>query len=119
MRYLAAALIIPAALNAQSQPPLELHRLSHPIVVDGKPTSGEWSDIPQLPLTLYVPVFKGTPKQRTEIRVAYDDDYFYAAGWFYDDDRVGVRVNSLYRDRWNGDDAFAIYIDAFHDKQNA
>jgi hypothetical protein len=25
----------------------------------------------------------------------------------------------LYRDRWNGDDAFAIYIDAFNDNQNA
>ena len=30
-----------------------------------------------------------------------------------------IRVNSLYRDRWNGDDAFAIYIDAFNDNQNA
>jgi hypothetical protein len=28
-------------------------------------------------------------------------------------------VNSLYRDRWNGDDSFAIYIDAFNDNQNA
>ena len=59
------------------------------------------------------------PTQRTEIRVAYDDEYFYAAGWFYDDDASAIRVNSLYRDRWNGDDAFAIYIDAFNDKQNA
>lgn len=119
MRYLAAALLVPFALNAQTTAPLELHRLTRPITVDGTPTREEWSDVPLLPLTLYVPVFKGTPKQRTEIRVAYDDDYFYAAGWFYDDDKVGVRVNSLYRDRWNGDDAFAIYIDAFHDKQNS
>ena len=68
---------------------------------------------------MYAPVFRGTPKQRTEIRVAYDDEYFYAAGWFYDDNASAIRVNSLYRDRWNGDDAFAIYIDAFNDKQNA
>ena len=68
---------------------------------------------------MYTPVFRGTPTQRTEIRVAYDDEYFYAAGWFYDTDPSGIRINSLYRDRWNGDDALAIYIDAFNDNQNA
>ncbi len=119
MKRIILAVLLPATLGAQARVPLELPRLSRAIVVDGVPTAAEWKDIPVLPLTLYAPVFKGTPKQRTEIRVAYDDEYFYAAGWFYDDDRVGVRVNSLYRDRWNGDDAFAIYIDAYDDKQNS
>ncbi|MES2176708.1 MAG: DUF5916 domain-containing protein [Gemmatimonadota bacterium] len=120
MKRLALALFLPvASIAAQSPAPLELPRLTRAIAVDGVPTSEEWKDIPTLPLTLYAPVFKGTPMQRTEIRVAYDDEYFYAAGWFYDDDKVGVRVNSLYRDRWNGDDAFAIYIDAYNDKQNS
>ena len=68
---------------------------------------------------MYTPVFRGTPTQRTEIRVAYDDEYFYVGGWFYDTDPSGIRINSLYRDRWNGDDALAIYIDAFNDNQNA
>ena len=68
---------------------------------------------------MYTPVFRGTPTQRTEIRVAYDDEYFYAAGWFYDTNPKGIRINSLYRDRWNGDDTLAIYIDAFNDNQNA
>ena len=115
---LASLMIASSPLEAQSAP-MELPRLRHPIRLDGVPTAAEWSDVPALPLTLYMPTFRGTPKQRTEIRVAYDDEYFYAAGWFYDSDPSGVRVNSLYRDRWNGDDAFAIYIDAFNDKQNA
>jgi hypothetical protein len=68
---------------------------------------------------MYTPVFRGTPTQRTEIRVAYDDQFFYAAGWFYDTEPSRIRVNSLYRDRWNGDDAFALYIDAFNDNRNA
>lgn len=41
------------------------------------------------------------------------------AAWFYDVDPSGIRINSLYRDRWNGDDALAIYVDAFNDNQNA
>src|SRR5687768_9262450 len=108
-----------ASLTSQAASPLELHRLARPIKLDGTPTPEEWRDVPALPLTLYMPVFRGTPKQRTEIRVAYDDEFLYAAGWFHDDDPGGVRVNSLYRDRWNGDDAFAIYVDAFNDNQNA
>jgi len=106
-------------LQAQKQPPLELQRLSGPVTIDGVPNEAAWQAISPLPLTMYAPVFRGTPKQRTEIRVAYDDEYFYAAGWFYDDNASAIRVNSLYRDRWNGDDAFAIYIDAFDDKKNA
>ncbi|MEO8562299.1 MAG: carbohydrate binding family 9 domain-containing protein, partial [bacterium] len=116
---LLTSFVLATPLAAQSGPPLELTRLAHPVALDGVLTEAEWSTVPKLPLTLYAPTFRGTPKQRTEIRVAYDDEYFYAAGWFYDDDPSGVRVNSLYRDRWNGDDAFAIYVDAFNDNQNA
>jgi hypothetical protein len=107
-----------APLCAQDEP-LELTRLIGPVTVDGTPDERAWQGVPALPLTMYAPVFRGTPAQRTEIRVAYDDEYFYAAGWFYDTDPSGIRINSLYRDRWNGDDAFAIYVDAFNDDQNA
>ena len=114
---------VPASSLAQRHPagasPLVLTRLEGPVVIDGMPNESAWQRIPTLPLTMYAPVYRGTPTQRTEIRVAYDDEFFYAAGWFYDTDPSGIRVNSLYRDRWNGDDAFAIYIDAFNDNRNA
>lgn len=116
---LALVLVTCQPLFAQSQQPLTLQRLTAPVTIDGVPGEAAWRQITPLPLTMYSPVFRGTPTQRTEIRVAYDDEYFYAAGWFYDTDPSGIRINSLYRDRWNGDDAFAIYIDAFNDNQNA
>lgn len=114
----AAAALVSGPVFAQ-EPPLELTRLRAPIVLDGMPDEPAWQEIEPLPLTMHLPVFRGTPTQRTELRVAYDDEYFYAAGWFYDTDPSGIRINSLYRDRWNGDDAFAIYIDAFNDNRNA
>jgi hypothetical protein len=114
----AAFSAVPVA-RAQQAPPMELTRLSAPVTIDGTPNEPAWQAIPALPLTMYMPVFRGTPTQRTELRVAYDDEAFYAAGWFYDADPKGIRVNSLYRDRWNGDDALAIYIDPFNDNQNA
>jgi len=127
-RRVAACLAIAAAfawhapaLPAQGTPapPLELTRLKGAITIDGVPDEPAWQDIPTLPLTMYTPVFRGTPTQRTAIRVAYDDEYFYAGGWFYDTEPSSIRVNSLYRDRWNGDDALAIYLDPFNDNRNA
>ena len=108
-------------LHAQGTPaaPLELTRLKGALTIDGVPDEAAWQEIPTLPLTMYTPVFRGAATQRTEIRVAYDDEYFYAGGWFYDTDPSSIRVNSLYRDRWNGDDALAIYLDAFNDNRNA
>jgi Domain of unknown function (DUF5916) len=108
-----------SAAQAQSSSPLQLVRLSEPVLLDGMPDEAAWVDVPLLPLTMYAPTFRGTPSERTEMRLAYDDQYLYAAGAFYDRDPDGVRINSLYRDRWNGDDAFAIYVDAFNDNQNA
>lgn len=118
---LAMAMLVSGAsarLHAQESR-LELTRLTAPIVVDGVLNDEAWQAVPPLPLTMYAPVFRGQPTQRTEIRVAYDDEYFYAAGWFDDSDPSGIRVNSLYRDRFSLDDTFAIYIDSFNDNQNA
>ncbi|MEP7347454.1 MAG: DUF5916 domain-containing protein [Gemmatimonadaceae bacterium] len=106
-------------LPAQDRPPLELQRLTRPIAIDGTPNEAAWQEIRALPLTMYTPRFRGEPTQRTVIRVAYDDEALYAAGWFYDTEPSGIRINSLYRDRWNGDDALAIYIDTFNDNRNA
>jgi hypothetical protein len=114
-----ACLAIAVRAGAQDRPPLDLTRLTQPVAVDGVPNEPVWQSIPELPLTQYIPTFRGPPSQRTIIRVAYDDDAFYAAGWFYDTDPAGIRINSLYRDRWNGDDALAIYIDSFNDNRNS
>jgi hypothetical protein len=119
---LAAALTILVAsppADAQDSAPLELARLTSPISVDGVLNDPAWSEIAPLPLTMYLPVFRGTPTQRTEIRIAYDDENVYVAGWMYDTEPSQIRVNSLYRDRWNGDDALAIYIDAFNDNHTS
>lgn len=104
---------------SQNTNPIELQRLHGPIELDGLNFEPAWETIAPLPLTMYLPTFQGQPTERTEIRVAYDDEYIYASGRFYDGDPSGIRINSLYRDRWSGDDAFAIYIDALNDNENS
>lgn len=120
--FLFAALVI--ALPAFAQPAgirevMPLNRLTAPITIDGEMKDDGWRGVPVLPLTMHLPVFKGTPAQKTEIRVTYDNEHLYFGGWFYDTDPSGIRINSLYRDRFASDDALAIYIDAFNDNQNS
>ncbi|HET9314624.1 MAG TPA: sugar-binding protein [Vicinamibacteria bacterium] len=123
IRWMLAGLLVAVGSRGRSdaadEGPWHLPRLPGPVAVDGRPDEEAWKAIPPLPLTQYAPHWRGTPTQRSEIRVAYDDEALYAAGRFYDDDPGAIRVNSLYRDRWNGDDAFAIYVDAFNDNTNA
>jgi hypothetical protein len=121
-RWLGLSILFPAWLpgaGSAQESPLPLTRIEGRITIDGRPDEAAWQSVPALPLTLYAPVFRGTPTQRTEIRVAYDEDHIYAAGWFYDSEPSGIRINSLYRDRWYGDVAFALYIDPFNDNRNA
>ncbi len=102
-----------------AQEALTLQRINSEIILDGLSDEPAWNNIEPLPLTMYQPTFKGTPTERTEIRVAYDDYYLYASGRFYDSDPTGIHANSLYRDRAINDDAFNLILDTFNDKENA
>jgi hypothetical protein len=96
-----------------------LQRIKGSIILDGISDEPGWRGIEPRPMIMYEPTYKGTISERTEILVAYDDDYLYAAGRFFDSDPSEIRVTSLYRDRIGTDDTFTIIIDTFNDKENA
>ena len=98
--------------------PIGMSRLSGPIVLDGVPGEAAWESAQLLPVVQHWPNFGAPLSARTEIRVTYDDEFFYAAGWFWDDP-ADIRGNSLRRDRWEGDDTFEILIDSYNDNQTA
>ncbi|MFC1564739.1 DUF5916 domain-containing protein [candidate division KSB1 bacterium] len=102
-----------------AQEPLKLHRINGKVTLDGISSEPAWDNIDPLPLTMYQPVFEGAATEKTEIRVAYDENYLYASGRFYDSDPADIHTHSLYRDRTNNDDTFCIVLDTFNDKENA
>jgi Domain of unknown function (DUF5916)/Carbohydrate family 9 binding domain-like len=108
----------PALVRGENAP-WSLPRLEGRVVIDGRPDDRAWASVAPLPLTRYAPTYGGAPEQRSEIRVAYDDEALYAVGRFDDSDPGAIRVNSLYRDRTNGDDTFTICVDPFNDNANA
>ncbi|MEZ4699856.1 MAG: DUF5916 domain-containing protein [Rhodothermales bacterium] len=115
----AAALCLAGTAAAQVSEPFSIPRLQGPIELDGFSDEAAWEAVPPLPLTVYQPVHGAPPSQRTEIRVAYDDAYIYAAGRMYDSEPSGIRANSLYRDEYAGDDTFSLILDSFNDNENA
>lgn len=102
-----------------SQSIQDIYRLSEEIRLDGILNEQAWQEITPYPMTQYEPVFKGDLSERTEIMVAYDDEYFYVAGRMFTEDVNTIAANSLYRDRYSGDDVFAVILDPFNDNQNA
>ena len=88
---------------AQTDAPLPIMRISG-ITFDGRVEDSEWNAIPPLPMVQYEPNAGEAPTERTEIRLAYDDTYFYVSMRAYDSEPGGVRATSLYRDRISGSD---------------
>ncbi len=97
----------------------KLQRITSPITLDGFPDEPAWHNVSPLPLTMYQPVHHGEMTERTEIKVAYDDEYIYVAGKLYDSEPDKIVANTMYRDRYSGDETFAIILDSFNDNENA
>lgn len=108
-----------ARLDWNAPGPVSLPRLTGPVELDGRSDEAAWEAVPPLPVVMHWPDFRGEMTERTEIRLAYDEDHLYASGRFYDAEPGGVRGNSLYRDRWDGDDAFDLVVDSYDDGRTA
>jgi len=112
-------LFLSVASAASAQDPVFLQRIEGPIQLDGFSDEPAWQNIDPVPLGMYQPISGGTMTERTEIRIGYDDDYLYVSGRMYDSEADGIRGNTLYRDRYSGDDVLAIVLDTFNDNENA
>lgn len=115
---LLAAHLRPVA-PAAAQDPAVIPRASSPIVLDGRVDEAAWSEVPPLPLVMFAPEYRGRPTERTEIRVAHDGEYLYAAARFFDSSPQDIRANGLVRDDAAEDDFFNLVLDTFRDGENA
>lgn len=58
--------------------------------------------------------------ERTEVRVAYDDENIYIAAWLHDADPRALVVNDIRKDfREDDQDDFEVLLDTFGDRRNA
>jgi hypothetical protein len=105
-------------LDRQDQ--LVLPRINGTVTLDGLSDEPAWEGIEPFPVVMHMPNFGAKPSERTEILVAYDENFLYVAGRLYDREPSKIQANSKERD--SGDPSsewFSIFIDSFNDKENA
>jgi hypothetical protein len=115
----AFVMLLLGAGTVHAQEPLELDRLDGAVELDGRIDEAAWQHVQPLDVEMYAPVYEGRMTEDTEIRVAYDDEYLYMAARLFDSEPSGIRANSLYRDRYSGDDTVGLILDTFDDNENA
>ena len=129
----AALTLGPAGLGAQSTEAsnaraggettrhrLEAVRISAPVTIDGRLTEAVWSSAPAASdFTQFEPDAGAPATQRTEIRVAYDDEAIYVGARMYDThpDSIVARVGR--RDEDVHSDWLHVGIDSYFDRRTA
>ena len=77
-----------------------------------------WDNVSYLTPVQYEPVFMGEMSEKTRFKIAYDENYIYAAGEIFTLQGSAITTNSLARDQYSSDDIFSLLIDPFNDNQN-
>ncbi len=91
-----------------------------PPVIDGVLDEEIWRRAPAISGFVQHEPFEGQrPTERTEIRILYDAQAVYIAGWMLDRDPSGIVLGETRRDASLSEtDALLIVLDTYHDRQN-
>ena len=128
--FAALALAFAAPAFAQTAPapsdtltmakvPVRAIRLTSPVAVDGVLDEPVWqSSQPISNFTQRDPDEGAPPSQRTEVRIAYDDDALYVGARLYDTAPDSILKPLTRRDTFVPGDQFALFLDPLHDRRS-
>ena len=113
----------PPALGAPDPPSLDAYvvpRIQGEVTFDGRVNEAAWEAVEPLEAVVHYPTFGAPLTERTEFRMAYDDDYIYFSCRAYDSEPERILVYSLERDETGfASDFCSIYLDTLNDEENA
>jgi hypothetical protein len=123
---LIALCALAAPVTAQTEAPRTARRsvlavrADQPVRVDGNFDDPVWQAAPAAAEFTQSEPREGQPAtERTEVRIAYDDDNLYVAAYLYDREPDGIVVNDIRKDFTADDqDTFEIILDTFLDRRN-
>ena len=94
---------------------------SEDIKLDGKLDDRFWSDVTGISdFLVQEPVEGGEPTEKTNVKVAYDENYLYIGAIFYDSNPDGIKAFKMRKDApLNTDDRFMWILDTYLDGRNA
>ena len=112
---LAGSILQAETMKILNNPVLEIKRVLNAINIDGDLTDIEWGLSEGT--DYFVEIEPGeniTPPERTEVKVAYDDQNLYVAFWAFADPK-DIRASFQKRDQAWMDDFVAIFLDTYGD----
>jgi Domain of unknown function (DUF5916)/Carbohydrate family 9 binding domain-like len=117
---LLACLIILGPAELASQESLKISKISGQMNFDGKPDEDAWNNTTIFPLTVSTPNYGTEPTEKSEIMVAYDQDYLWVGARLFSTDPENVTSTSKKRDEESrNSDSFGIILDTYNDNENA
>ena len=91
-----------------------------PVVIDGNFDEAVWRDAPAIgEFVQREPTEGAAPTERTEARVAYDDQAVYVAVRAFDREPAGIKGMLTRRDERSPSDWVRVVIDSYHDRRSA
>jgi catechol 2,3-dioxygenase-like lactoylglutathione lyase family enzyme len=84
------------------------------------PDEVAWQAVEPLPLTTYFPESGRIPSERSDVRIAYDDDYLYVGARLYDSNPAGIQAPTFRRNFDDlSTDSFGLVLDTFNNNETA
>lgn len=110
-----AASISPGSADDSLTKSVCLQRTSEPPVIDGVLDDAVWAGATRIDdLHQFQPVDHGTPTEKSEFFLLFDDNYFYVAARLHDSDPDGIRARQLVQGQTlRFDDAIEFLLDPF------
>ncbi len=110
----------PGAVHKKPPPVSSVLKTETAPVIDGVLDEAVWAGAPVIDSFRQVDPIEGAdPSQRTEVRLLYDEDYFYVGVHCFDDDPGSIVAKEMQRDASQGNgDSFSFTIDTFNDQRN-
>ena len=119
--FILCLIISLCSIVAQDRPEVVATRTELTIKVDGLLDEPVWATIK--PITEFVqrlPLDGGAPTEKSEMRVAFNNNFIYFGFTFFDSEPEKVRATILNRGGWiHRDDKLEIALDTYHDRRNA
>jgi hypothetical protein len=104
---------------AEKEEPLVMRRLNGMIEFDGIPDENAWLEAEPFPMVTHQPVFGKEPREHTDIRILFDDDFIYVGAALYTKEASTIQSNSKRRDEMKADnDWVGVIFDSYNDNEN-
>ena len=111
----AGSIVQAETMDILKNPVLEINRVHKAIIIDGDLTDLEWEQA--VGTDYFVEIEPGEnirPPEKTEVKIAYDDQNLYVAFWAFADPK-DIRASFQKRDHAWMDDFVAIFLDTYGD----